>query len=341
MYFLTEDVPVTSIDWKQTLIYAGLIIGYYIIIYLKKLILKSKKQTKKIEMFNTIFNIVLFFAFIIAILIVSGVNFESIKDFSVVLLEKNTGSLVGTIIVVIITSTLLNTLKMLLVKTNNRNRRKQTLGKVISSIIKYVVYIIDAAIILALWGVNIGPVLAGLGIAGLVIGLGAQKLINDFISGVFIIFEHHFDIGDTVQIDGFTGTIIDIGLKTTKVKSWKGEVKIVSNGNIDTLINYSVNDMVAVVEFGIAYKENVDEVISLLNKELPIYFKDSTVIVEEPKIVGVVGLNESEVTLRATCITKTGEQHGMERELRKTIKEVLDKNGVEIPFPQVVVHQGE
>lgn len=341
MHILTVD---TEFSWKATLFYAILIIAYYLIICIKnKIIHNVKKETRGVEIFNTIFNIVLIMIFIVCILIIAGVKFNNVSDLIINLIEKNTSSFVGTIIVIIITNTLLNTLKMFLIKghIHHNTKRKQTLGKVMLSIIKYIVYIIDIAIILALWGVNIGPVLAGLGIAGLVIGLGAQKLINDFISGMFIIFEHHFDIGDTVEIDGFMGEVIDIGLKTTKIKSWKGEVKIVANGNIETLINYSVNNMAAVVEFGIAYKEDVAKVTEILNKELPIYFKDSKVIVSHPKVDGVVNLNNSSVDLRVTCTTITGENYATERKIRQAIKEILDSNNIEIPFPQIVVHNGE
>ena len=96
-----------------------------------------------------------------------------------------------------------------------------TIDKVIISLTRYVVIIIAVVAILGLLGADVMPALAGLGIAGLVLGLGAQKLITDFISGLFIIIEHHFDVGDIVEFGGFKGEVIDLGLKTTKIRNWR------------------------------------------------------------------------------------------------------------------------
>lgn len=96
------------------------------------------------------------------------------------------------------------------------------------SLIRYAAYIICVIVILGIWKVNVMPALAGLGIVGLVVGLGAQKLISDFVSGLFVVFEHHFDVGDTIIVGDFKGEVIDIGLKTTKIRDWRGRVKIIA-----------------------------------------------------------------------------------------------------------------
>ncbi len=338
---LTILASTTNDNLKKVLSYAVIIIAYFVIMYIKDIIIRKINKTgKKTDIANTIINIIILLGFMVLVLLIEGFKFNNKSLNYEELLNKNANSVIGTVICLIISTAILNTTKAILMRPTNLNsKRKQTLSKVTMSILRYTIYIIDVIIILAIWGINIIPVLTGLGIAGLVIGLGAQKLINDFISGVFIVFEHHYDIGDLVEVDGFTGEVIDIGLKTTRIKSWTGEVKIIANGKIDTLINYSVDNMTAVVEFMIAYKENASLVIDLLNKELPLRFKDYKDMVKLPSIVGVTALNDSGITIRAICTVKAGSQFDIERQLRKTIKEILDENNIEIPFPQIVVHK--
>ena len=174
---------------------------------------------------------------------------------------------------------------------------------------------------------------------GLVVGLGAQKFINDLISGFFIVFEHHFDVGDVIEVQGFKGTVSDIGLKTTKIKNWKGETKILSNGEITNLTNFSRDLSTAIVDFGIAYKEDIQKTIDLLNSELPKMKSLFKELVEGPTVLGVMDLSSSSIHLRVTAKTFNEQQYAVERELRKRIKEILHEHQIEIPFPQLVIHQ--
>jgi small conductance mechanosensitive channel len=219
------------------------------------------------------------------------------------------------------------------------DRRKQTITKIILSISKYVIAIVSVLVVLAIWGVNVVPALAGLGIAGLVIGLGAQKFINDLISGFFIVFEHHYDVGDWVLIDGFEGEVIDIGLKTTKVKNFRGEVRIFNNGSIDPVSNFSTTTSLAVVDFGIAYHENVAKTIAVLEEAFPKLREEIDALTETPRILGVNDLADSSVNIRVVAAVKSVNDHwAVQRKIRQRIKEVLNDNDIEIPFPQLVVH---
>ena len=179
-------------------------------------------------------------------------------------------ALIGTAVTIVASFILLRILRLSFKQIGKNpgpsQRRKKTIAKVSLSISNYLLAIIAVIVILAIWGVNIVPALAGLGIAGLVIGLGAQKFINDLISGFFIIFEHHFDVGDVIEISGFKGEVIDIGLKTTKVKNWKGDIRIMNNGDVTNVINYSKNPSVAIVDFAIAYKEDIQTTINLIKE---------------------------------------------------------------------------
>jgi small conductance mechanosensitive channel len=196
-------------------------------------------------------------------------------------------------------------------------------------------------VILSIWGVDVLPALAGLGILGLVVGLGAQSLIKDLIAGFFIIFEHHFDVGDVVEINGFKGRVIDIGLKTTRVQNWKNDIKIFSNGNITESINYSLADSFAVIEFGISYGSDIQRTLELLEQELPKHMDKLPDLIDIPKVLGVTDLASSSVNIRVIAKTNPETQYAVERKLRQAIKELLDENGIEIPFPQVVVHEAK
>lgn len=269
-----------------------------------------------------------------------------IQDFqnnTLAYIEASLGRLVGSILVffigMMITRIAKIALKKVGVRPSSTQKRKKTMAKVTLSIIRYAVGLVSILIILAIWGVNVVPALAGLGIMGLVIGLGAQKFINDLIAGFFIIFEQHFDVGDTVEVKGFKGQVSDIGLKTTRIRNWKGDVMILSNGEITNILNYSKNQSVAVVDFGIAYETDVQSVLDILNKELLILKQQFPQIIEDPTVIGVTGLDASQVTLRAIVKTRNEEHYAVERGMRKLIKEILNAHEIEIPFPQVVVSQ--
>ncbi len=258
------------------------------------------------------------------------------------ILEGSVPRLVGTLVAIFITMVIYKVVKISLFKLSKlpgqNERRKKTIAKITLSIAKYVLVIVALLAVLGVWGVNVAPALAGLGILGLVIGLGAQKFINDLISGFFIVFEHHFDVGDWVEIGGFMGEVIDIGLKTTKVKNFRGEIKIFNNGSIDPVSNFSRTESLAIVDFGIAYKEDIAKTIDVLTQELPALVGENENLREVPRVLGVTDLASSSVNLRVAAKVASMTQWGVERLLRQRIKEILVKHNIEIPFPQVVVH---
>ncbi len=271
--------------------------------------------------------------------------FNDLFNNVILTLEDSLVKIISTILIFFVTFFLLKLSKMSVERIGKKPgsiyRRRRTLAKLTLSIIRYVGWIIAIIIVLALWGVNIGPALAGLGILGLVIGLGAQKFINDLISGLFIIFEQHYDVGDIIESNGFKGEVIDIGLKTTRIKNWKGEVKILANGSISDVINFSKHHSLAIVDFGIAYDADIDKTTKLLKNELPKFSKSYPEIIEDPEILGVIELAGSSVNIRVIAKTLTNQHFNIERQLRVFIKSVLDKHNIEIPFPQVVIHEAK
>ena len=136
-------------------------------------------------------------------------------------------------------------------------RREETLNKLIQNVASYIIYFTAFVMILDTLTIKIGPLLAGAGIAGLAIGFGAQNFVKDVISGFFIVFEDQFGVGDYVSFAGIEGTVEEIGLRTTKVKSWTGEQQVIPNGNITQVTNYSVHNGLAIVDINIPYENDI------------------------------------------------------------------------------------
>ncbi|XFA99578.1 mechanosensitive ion channel family protein [Candidatus Izemoplasma sp. B36] len=318
-------------------------------IIINKVIMKRQEAGKKGIIWFYLLLFVLFVVFVGLILWFFGLDYTT--QFNNLWNSLNTGigqkvgAIIGTVITIFITMLLIKVSNFLIKKASQkegpRQKRITTILKVVKSIIKYFLEIVALLVILSLWGVNVLPALAGLGIMGIVIGLGAQSMISDFIAGFFIIFEHHFDVGDIVEINGFKGEVIDIGLKSTRVRNWKGDIKILSNGSVTNIINYSFTNSVAIIEFGIAYSEDIQKTIDILKKELPKYRELYPEIIEDPNVIGVTSLEDSSVNMKVLVKTETEKHYAVERAVRQGIKEILDKNNIEIPFPQVVVHKSE
>ncbi len=260
-------------------------------------------------------------------------------------LEDSIGLFVTSALVMFIALFLLKVMKLSISRMGSKpsasQKRKKTIAKLLMSLFKYSIWLITILIILSIWGVNVGPALAGLGIAGLVIGLGAQKFINDLINGMFIIFEQHYDVGDVITTNGFTGEVVDIGLKTTKIKNWKGELKILANGDITDVVNLSRFQSLAIIDFGVAYDSNLDKVTEVLKDNLPKLKSMFPEITEDPQLLGVTELADSSINMRVIIRTLNNQHWNVERQGRAFIKKTLEENGIEIPFPQVVVHEAK
>jgi moderate conductance mechanosensitive channel len=226
-------------------------------------------------------------------------------------------------------------------KIRKNDRRTVTIGKLINSITKVTVWFIILIIILSELGVDVAPFLASAGILGLAVGFGAQSIVKDVIAGLFFILEHAYYVDDVVEINGFLGTIVHMGLRSTSLVNWTGQVKIISNGDIKDLINYSKADSIAIVDFGVHYKTDLKNLSSLMPLFLEEVEKKYDKIVETPNFLGVTELADSSINLRIIAKTVSNEQHQIERNIRADLIDFLNKNNIEIPFPQVVVHNAK
>ena len=191
----------------------------------------------------------------------------------------------------------------------------------ICSFIKYIAVIALIFAVLSVWGVNTAALLAGIGILSLIVGLGAQPLIEDIIAGLFIVFEHVFDVGDIIVVDGFRGTVKEIGIRTTQIEDAGGDVSL------------------AISEVDIEYGESLERVELVIKENLENIKKNVPDIAEGPFYMGVSKLGASGVTLRFTAKCPEMQKFQVERDMNRQLKLMFDNNDINIPFTQVVIHE--
>lgn len=228
-----------------------------------------------------------------------------------------------------------------LFKIRPGDKRTLTIGRLVNSITKYVVSFVVVLVILSELGIDIAPLLASAGVLGLAIGFGAQSIVKDFITGFFIIFENSFNVGDTIEIGGFKGEVIEMGLRTTRIINWRGEIKIVTNGEIKDIINFSKSFSIAIVTFGVSYSTNLENIKEIMKPFLDETKNKYKEIIDTPSFLGVTSLEDSSIELRITAKTNSNKHYQVERDIRKDIVVFLTKNNIEIPFPQLVIHNHE
>ena len=222
-----------------------------------------------------------------------------------------------------------------------QNQRVKTLKTLIINIVKYIIFLIVLLAILSNFGVDVRSILAGLGIGTALIGLAFQDMAKDIIAGFSIITEGEYEIGDTIEIEGFMGEVVFIGLRTTRIRNYKGATKIIANRYMDNLINYSNSNSLAVVDVGVSYdcvSAKVEEVIEKLFKRLSGKIEFAT---KEPELWGVNELADSSVVYRIAVETEPMKHFAVERFLKKEIKKEFDKENIKIPYKQIEVHNGK
>lgn len=253
-------------------------------------------------------------------------------------IKVNTFNLIITIIIILAYIVLLFFLKFIVrgVK-KKKNKRTYTVVKLIESILRYIIVLIVFFVILGIWGFNVTAALAGVGIVGLVIGLGAQDLIKDLIAGIGIVMDEQYDIDEVVEINGFKGKVVEIGLRTTRLVNFSGEIRIIRNGSITEVSNFSRTFSLASVVVSIGYQENIDSVITLLDEDLPSLKEAYPQIIEGPVVTGVENLDKSSVNIKITAKTNCEEHYSVQRALLKRVKELFDENNIKIPYNKIVV----
>lgn len=236
-----------------------------------------------------------------------------------------------------------NIFKSIIVKIKSRRSKKknhkkeETVLNLIRNIVKYIIMVIVSLIILEIYDVNTTSIIASLSVVGVVIGLAFQDTLKNMLSGIIIIFDNRYNVGDVVEINGFIGEVVSLGLQTTKIQAYTGEMFTILNSNISTVINYTESDTRLILDLGVSYKTDLSKLEKTLNKIKPKLEKIENV--NGPlELLGVDSLSSSQVIYRITILCKPYTHFGVKREALKIIKNAFDKDNIEIPFTQVDVH---
>jgi len=219
-------------------------------------------------------------------------------------------------------------------------KRGRTISQLLRSVAR-VVFILLAVLLTLDVFIDIGPLLAGAGILGLAFSFGAQSLVKDIIAGFFYLVEGQFAVGDIIEISGKAGVVERMTLRMVVLRDLKGIVHMIPNGEITTVSNMTRTWSRAVVDVGVAYDTDLDRAIRVFQEEAEAMAADPAWTGRfdgSPEVLGIEGLDDSAITVRTLLRTRPGQQWSVQREFHRRIKGRLDREGIEIPFPQRTLH---
>lgn len=222
-------------------------------------------------------------------------------------------------------------------KKKTNHKKEDTVINLIKNVIKYLIIIIVILMILEVYGVNTTSILASLGIVGVVIGLAFQDTMKNMLAGIFIIFDNRYNVGDFVKINDFSGTVVNLGLQTTKIQAYTGEIFTISNSSISTVINYSEANTRVMIDLGVSYNTDINKLEKVLNGLNNKISKISDVK-GDLELLGLDSFNSSDMTYKITVLCNPNTHLSVRRKILKIIKEEFDKNGIEIPYTQIDLH---
>lgn len=218
--------------------------------------------------------------------------------------------------------------------------RKVTTGKLMTSSLKYVMVIVAFTGVLVVCGVEVGTIITGAGLLSIAIGFGAQNLVNDVISGLFIFFEKQYAVGETVEIDKFTGEVISLGFKSTVLQNWVGDIFIIGNGKINSVINYSQADSVAIVKVRVDEGTDLLHVQNIVEDKLPREIGVHDYFIEKPIYKGVTEISSLGIQIMITVKTKPMRHFEGERVVRQEIIKLFEKEQIKFSYPKIK-YEGE
>lgn len=225
-------------------------------------------------------------------------------------------------------------------QTERSKQRAQSLGAVLRSIASSVIYTMAAIISLAEFGVSLGPLVAGAGIVGVAVGFGAQTLVRDFLSGIFMLVEDQYGVGDIIDVGDATGVVEAVNLRTTRLRDLHGTVWHIPNGEIRRIGNKSQQWARAVIDVEVAYDTDIAHASAVIKSVADSVWHDNldhATVIEEPEILGVEAFGDDAIAIRLVLKVEPGEQMATAREVRTRLKSAFDAAGIEIPFPQRTV----
>jgi small conductance mechanosensitive channel len=268
------------------------------------------------------------------------VPIEGQGDFVNYMMVRGFPAIIRTVQIVVIAA-IANIILSLLAKITFESKKTITVTLLLLNLLKWIVAIASVFIIMGAWGADTTLMLASAGVLTLIIGLGSQALVQDILAGIFIVFEGDFQVGDIVIIDGWRGEVKAIGIRTTKLVDAGGNIKIVNNSDIRSIVNQTQELSVAKCYVGISYGDRIEKVEKIIADNLPAIKEKLPAIVEGPFYKGVSELADSSVNLLFVAKCKETDIYQVQRDLNREIKIVFDDNNINIPFPQVTVSYDE
>lgn len=218
------------------------------------------------------------------------------------------------------------------------DRRRRTIGKLAANAVTYTVNFLVILLILEQLGFSLMPLLAGVGVVGLAIGFGAQNLVRDVISGFFILFEDQFGVGDVIQTGNYKGTVEEIGLRTTRIRSWSGETHIIPNGKIESVTNYSQHNAV-IVDVSVPYEADVDQAVQVIRDAMRRAHQRCDALLREPEVLGVQSLEENSAVIRLFAVCAPNRHFAAAKRLQEDVRSALGEAGIDAPYPRVAALQ--
>ena len=220
--------------------------------------------------------------------------------------------------------------------SERRQQRAETVGTLLRSIVSFIVFGVAFTTILGELGINLAPIVASAGIVGVAVGFGAQNLVRDFLTGIFMILEDQYGVGDVVDTGAVTGTVEDVTLRITRIRDGNGVVWYVRNGEILRIGNKSQGWSTAVVDIQVGYEEDLARVTRIITEvvaDLGATEPWTSLLLEDPSVVGIEAMSGGSVTLRVSAKCVANESSAVQREIRERVKAVFDANGVVVPGP--------
>ena len=224
-----------------------------------------------------------------------------------------------------------------------QQRRAETLGRVIRYVLSVVVTLVAGMLMLAEFGVSVAPILGAAGVVGLAVGFGAQTLVKDYFTGFFLLLENQIATGDVVEIAGKSGLVEDVTLRFVQLRDYGGDVHFVPNNLINTVTNKSRGYSYALMEVGVAYRENLDEVFEVMRRTADHLREDSDFkqrILEPLDLAGVENWAGSAVNIKCRLKVRPLDQWAVRREFLRRLKSDFDAAGIEIPYPHMTIYAG-
>ena len=250
-------------------------------------------------------------------------------------------SLIRSVQIIVLGVTLDFILKLVMKITIAHTKKGITITQILASFLKWAIAILVVLVILNVWGVDTTTLVASAGVLTLVIGLGAQSLIADIVAGVFIVFEDEYEVGDIIVLDGWRGTVVEVGIRTTKIQDPGGNIKIVNNSEIKAVINQTKENSVAKCYININYEEDLDKVDAAIIKDLPEASSKLNKILSSIEYKGVSEFSSNGVTLFFIARCKEEDIYQIQRDMNKVLKQMLEKNGISLAYQNFVIHNAK